>query len=84
MEAGRFRFGREVESVQERSELLKRSGRRTQETISKSATERPDHSSEARSGESLCTLTLLERFAPASCQKQYSSSKQLIPLKFSL
>lgn len=31
MEAGRFRFSREVESVRERSELLKRSGRRTVE-----------------------------------------------------
>lgn len=31
VEAGRFRFGREVESVRERSGLLKRSGRRTVE-----------------------------------------------------
>lgn len=31
VEAGRFRFSREVESVRERSELLKRSGRRTVE-----------------------------------------------------
>lgn len=79
VEAGRFRLGRKVESVRERRVLLKKSGRRTvEEHKNRSRRERRRDPIIAwrysLSGESLYTLTLLERFTPASRQKLFSSS----------